>query len=96
MTSNPLQFQKNSVEVCVYECEVHLKFRILEEGGLMSDLNGDKEQLLQILLEAFMTGNDEYLETQLQNVKVRQVEDVKASPEMRRRLMRLRNSPDRL
>jgi Npun R1517 len=76
--------------VGVYECEVHLKFRMIEEGQLPTD----REELLEMLLEAFGYGGDEYLEPLQVTVSAAAVEDVSASPEMRRQLIRLRNSKD--
>jgi hypothetical protein len=76
--------------VGVYECEVHLKFRMIEEGQLPTD----REELLEMLLEAFGYGGDEYLEPLQVTVSAEAVEDVSASPEMRRQLIRLRNSKD--
>ncbi len=95
MNSKPLPLQKNSVEVSVFECEISLKFRIIEETGLLKDMS-DKEQLIQFLLESFIAGNDDFLETQLEHVKAYKVDEIKASPQMRRQLMRLRNSPDNI
>jgi hypothetical protein len=76
--------------VGVYECEVNLKFRMIEEGQLPTD----REELLEMLLEAFGYGGDEYLEALDVQVKASVVADVEASPEMRRQLIRLRNSKD--
>jgi Npun R1517 len=95
MNSKPLPLQKNSVEVSVFECEISLKFRIIEETGLLKDIN-DKDQLIQFLLESFTAGNDDFLETQVEQVKAYEVDEIKASPQMRRQLMRLRNSPDNI
>lgn len=75
-------------QIGVYECEVKLKFRLIEE-----DLNlCDREQLLQILVDAFAYGSDEYLEALQTEVDVREVEELSASPQMRRQLIRLRNA----
>ncbi|MEM0981433.1 MAG: Npun_R1517 family heterocyst differentiation transcriptional regulator [Cyanobacteria bacterium P01_H01_bin.58] len=72
----------------VYECEVKLKFRLLEEN--LADC--EPEQLLQILVDAFAYGSDEYLETMEANAEVQTVAEIDASPEMRRQLIRLRNA----
>ena len=90
MNSDALTRQINNVEVSVYECEIHLKFRIIEEKSVL----GDREHLLDILLEAFAAGNDDYLETLSARVKAQEIPELQASPEMRRQLMRLRNSPE--
>ncbi len=76
--------------VGVYECEVRLKFRMIEEGQLPTD----RDELLEMLLEAFGYGGDEYMEPLQVSVTAEAVDDVAASPEMRRQLIRLRNSKD--
>ncbi len=90
MNSKALPLQKNSVEVGVYECEIHLKFRLIEEKSLLSD----RDQLLQVLLDAFLTeaSDDDFLETLQSSIKAVEISELKASPQMRRQLMRLRNS----
>jgi Npun R1517 len=90
MNSKALPLQKNSVEVGVYECEIHLKFRLIEEKSLLSD----RDQLLQVLLDAFLTeaSDDDFLETLQSSIKAIEISELKASPQMRRQLMRLRNS----
>ncbi|MBO3460662.1 Npun_R1517 family heterocyst differentiation transcriptional regulator [Aetokthonos hydrillicola Thurmond2011] len=90
MNSEALPRQVNNVEVCVYECELHLKFRLIEEKTLL----GDRDQLLQVLLDALTEGSDDFLETLHTSVKAHEVCEIKASPQMRRQLMRLRNSSD--
>jgi Npun R1517 len=78
------------VTVGVYECEVNLKFRMIEEGQLPTN----RDDLLEMLLEAFGYGGDEYLEALDVKVSASAISDVEASPEMRRQLIRLRNSKD--
>jgi Npun R1517 len=90
MNSKALPRQVNSIDVGVYECEIHLKFRLIEEKSLL----GDREQLLQVLLDALTVGSDEFLETLHASVKAQEVPELKASPQMRRQLLRLRNSSD--
>lgn len=76
-------------DVGIYECEVRLKFRIIEEQLTMTN----KEQLVATLVDAFAYGSDEYLEALDSQVAIQQLQDVaQASPEMRRQLIRLRNS----
>jgi uncharacterized protein YktB (UPF0637 family) len=89
MKPKPDPHQINNVEVGIYECEIHLKFRLIEEKSLLSD----RDQLLQVLLDALTEGSDEFLETLQTHVNVNQMEisELKASPQMRRQLMRLRN-----
>ncbi|BAZ68819.1 MAG: Npun_R1517 family heterocyst differentiation transcriptional regulator [Pelatocladus maniniholoensis HA4357-MV3] len=91
MNSKVLPRQINNIEVSVYECEIHLKFRLIEEKSLL----GDRDQLLQVLLDALLTeGSDEFLETLQASVKAQEISELKASPQMRRQLMRLRNSTE--
>jgi hypothetical protein len=88
---DPREYQQVApVEVGVYECEIKLKFRLIEEKAAFQD----RDQLLEMLLEAFTYGNDEYLETINAEVDTQQLHDVEASPKMRRQLIRLRNSKD--
>ena len=76
-------------DVGIYECEVRLKFRIIEEQLTMAN----REELVESLVDAFAYGSDEYLETLDSQVAIQQLHDVsQASPAMRRQLIRLRNS----
>ena len=76
-------------DVEIYECEVRLNFRIIEEQLTMTN----KEELIETLVDAFAYGSDEYLETLDSEVKIQKLRDVdSASPQMRRQLIRLRNS----
>ncbi|MDJ0618960.1 MAG: Npun_R1517 family heterocyst differentiation transcriptional regulator [Calothrix sp. MO_192.B10] len=88
MNSKALPRQVNPIEVGVYECDIHLKFRFIEEKSLL----GDRDQLLQVLLEALADGSDEFVDMLHQAIKVREASELTATPEMRRQLMRLRNS----
>ncbi len=85
-----LGYQPPTPSVGVYECEVHLKFRLIEEKGIL----GDRDRLLEILLDAFTCGSDEYLESLRVDVEAQEISEVEASPAMRRQLIRLRNSKD--
>lgn len=78
------------LQVGVYECEVRLKFRMIEEGTLPTD----RAELLEMLLEAYGYGTDEYLDLLQVEVRAEAVQEVCASPEMRRQLIRLRNSKE--
>jgi hypothetical protein len=80
--------QPHTSQPGIYECEVTLKFRLLDEGLA----NCDREQLLQILLDAFSYGSDEYLEPLQAQANIQQISELEASPDMRRQLMRLRNA----
>ncbi|MEL6776253.1 MAG: Npun_R1517 family heterocyst differentiation transcriptional regulator [Cyanobacteria bacterium J06597_16] len=76
-------------DVGIYECEVRLKFRIIEEQLTMTN----QEELVETLVDAFAYGSDEYLEALDSQVAIQQLHDVgDASPKMRRQLIRLRNS----
>ena len=88
MSYESLQHQDSSSEVGVYDCEVSLRFRMIEDGSALQD----REQLLSILLDAFGYGSDEYLEATHVHAEARQLPETEASPELRRQLMRLRNS----
>jgi Mg2+ and Co2+ transporter CorA len=92
MNSNSKALQRpiNNVEVGVYECEIHLKFRLVEEKSLFSD----RDQLLQVLLEALVDSSDDFIQTLQASVKAQETSELKASPQMRRQLMRLRNSTE--
>ena len=85
-----LEYQPTDLDVGVYECEIRLKFRLLEEKGAFAD----REKLLEMLLEAFTCGADEYMEPLQVEVAAQEVSEIQASPQMRRRLIRLRNSKE--
>ncbi|XGB42434.1 MAG: Npun_R1517 family heterocyst differentiation transcriptional regulator [Nodosilinea sp. LVE1205-7] len=74
-------------QVGIYECEITLKFRFLEENQVIDN----RDRLLEVLVDAFSYGNDEFVEALDSHVNVVQVPEVDASPLMRRQLIRLRN-----
>ncbi|MBD1911414.1 MULTISPECIES: Npun_R1517 family heterocyst differentiation transcriptional regulator [unclassified Leptolyngbya] len=84
------QSASDASEIGVYDCEIHLKFRLIEEKAVL----GDREQLLETLLDAFACGADEYLEHIQVEVNAQEISEVLASPKMRRQLIRLRNSKE--
>lgn len=90
MKSNPLEFQSVRPEIGVYDCEIHIKFRLIEEKALLCD----RDQLLDVLLEALACGEDEYLESTHLQVEAQEISETEASPQMRRQIIRLRNSSD--
>jgi Npun R1517 len=91
MPSNSLDHKKISThEVTVYECEIHLKFRLIEEKGALTE----QDLLLETLLDAFAYGADDYMEPMQAEVSAQEVSELHASPQMRRRLIRLRNAGD--
>ncbi len=76
-------------DVGIYECEVRLRFRIIEEQLTMTN----HEELVETLVDAFAYGSDEYLEALDSHVAIQRLQDIgQASPAMRRQLIRLRNS----
>lgn len=81
---------QQKVEVGVYECEIHLKFRLIEDKTVFSD----RSELLDFLIESFIIGADDYLEPLQSLVTTQEVSEIEASPQMRRQLMRLRNSSE--
>lgn len=94
MQYEPLDYQSDSSdpsELGIYECKVYLKFRLIEEKGALSD----RDQLLDTLIDAFLEGEDGYLENMKVHVEAEQISEKEASARMRRKLIRLRNS-DRL
>lgn len=90
MNYDPLEFKVTTPQVGVYECEVRLKFRLIEEKGALSN----PEQLLELLLDAYSCGADEFLEPIESTVKAEEISEFTASPQMRRQLIRLRNSKE--
>ncbi len=88
MKHDSLEYQTAPAEVGVYECEVRLKFRMIEEKGVPRD----RAELLEMLLEAYSYGSDEYLEPIDTEVSAEEISELDASPEMRRQLIRLRNA----
>jgi hypothetical protein len=90
MELGSLKVQSENVEVGVYDCEIRLKFRLIEDKTVLRD----RDRLLEILLDAFSCGADEYLETVTAEAQAQEISEVNASPQMRRQLIRLRNSSD--
>lgn len=90
MKSDKASLQHKKLEVGVYECEIHLKFRLIEDKAVLSE----GSDLLDFLIESFIIGADEYLEPLQSCVTTQEISDLEASPQMRRQLMRLRNSSD--
>jgi hypothetical protein len=90
MEVTPRQYQYPDSGIGVYDCEIHLKFRLLEDKEALRD----RDRLLEVLLDAFSCGPDEFLEALQVEVDAREISEVDAPPEMRRQLIRLRNSRD--
>jgi Mg2+ and Co2+ transporter CorA len=90
MKPNSLEQQPFNSDFAVYDCEIRLKFRLIEEKRSFSN----REQLLEMLLDAFSYGADEFLESIQTNVEANEIPEMEASPQMRRQLIRLRNSSD--
>jgi hypothetical protein len=72
----------------IYDCEIKLRFRLIEDKAILKD----RDRLLQVLLDAFDCGSDDYLEPTYTYADVKEISEVEASPQMRRQLMRLRNA----
>lgn len=83
-----LSAQNNSVNI--YECEVRLKFRIIEDKITID--GNDNHALLEALVDAYTYGDDEYLESLESQIDIHEIQALEASPAMRRQLIRLRNS----
>lgn len=93
MNSKPVKRQSSSSEipeVGIYECEVHMKFRLIEEKQVVSD----RDHLLETLLDAVACGADDYLDNLQVQVSAQELSEIEASPKMRRQVIRLRNSPE--
>lgn len=88
MKSIPLTRSSEQPEIGVYDCEINLKFRLIEDKSILSD----RDRLLEFLLDAFSYGSDECLETLRTNVDVKEIPETETSPQMRRQLIRLRNA----
>ncbi|AFY89895.1 MULTISPECIES: Npun_R1517 family heterocyst differentiation transcriptional regulator [Chroococcidiopsis] len=88
MNPDAASHPNRQLEVGVFECEIHLKFRLIEENCVLND----REKLLELLIDAFTAGADEYLEPLHSCVKTKEISELEASSHMRRQLMRLRNS----
>lgn len=76
-------------QVGIYECTVTLKFRLLEEN----DVIANRDRMLELLIDAYSYGSDEFVEQLESRVEVSEVSEMAASPLMRRQLIRLRNLP---
>lgn len=88
MKSSSVEHQPGNPEFSVYDCEIRLRFKLIEEKRVVQD----REHLLEMLLDAFSYGADEYLEPAEIHVEALEVPETHASPQMRRQLIRLRNS----
>ena len=84
---NPIK-SSSPQNVGIYECEINLKFKVIEEDLTMSN----QDALLETLVDAFSYGDDEYLESLNSKINIQKLKETDASPKMRRQLMRLRNS----
>jgi Npun R1517 len=90
MKHEPIEYTSMPADVGVYDCEIHLKFRLVEEKGVILD----REHLLEVLLDAFICGTDDYMEPLQVEVNAQELPELEASPQMRRQLIRLRNSKE--
>ncbi|MEO1509551.1 MAG: Npun_R1517 family heterocyst differentiation transcriptional regulator [Cyanobacteria bacterium J06633_23] len=87
MSSNQLDYDEN---INIYECEVRLKFRLIEDKLAMDQR--EQSALVESLVDAYTYGDDEYLEFLESQINICEIQALEASPEMRRQLIRLRNS----
>ncbi|MEM7062220.1 MAG: Npun_R1517 family heterocyst differentiation transcriptional regulator [Cyanobacteria bacterium P01_B01_bin.77] len=83
-----LSAQNDSVNI--YECEVRLKFRLIEDKVTIDER--DQSALIEALVDAYTYGDDEYLESLESQINIHEIQALDASPAMRRQLIRLRNS----
>jgi hypothetical protein len=88
MKSNSLENQPAKPEIGIYDCEIHLKFKLIEDKHVFND----RDRLLEMLLDAFAYGADEYLEHVHVHVAAQEISETDASAPMRRQIIRLRNS----
>ncbi len=88
MKQSSLRNQSSRSDVGVYDCELHVKFTMIEEKWVLND----REHLLEILLDALLCGTDEYLESHTVEVRADEMPETTASASMRRQIIRLRNS----
>ncbi len=86
-TSFNISDQNDNVNI--YECEVRLKFRIIEDQVAIDER--DNSALIETLVDAYAYGDDEYLESLESQIDIHAIQALEASPEMRRQLIRLRN-----
>ncbi|MEO0432067.1 MAG: Npun_R1517 family heterocyst differentiation transcriptional regulator [Cyanobacteria bacterium J06656_5] len=86
-TSVNISDQNDNVNI--YECEVRLKFRIIEDQVAIDER--DNSALIETLVDAYAYGDDEYLESLESQIDIHAIQALEASPEMRRQLIRLRN-----
>jgi hypothetical protein len=77
-------------DVNIYECEVRLKFQIVEDKLFIHEC--DQSMLIASLVDAYSYGDDDHLEHLESHIDISEVQAIEASPEMRRQLIRLRNS----
>ena len=86
----PTQNTHQNNDIYIYECEVHLKFRIIENRLTINE--ADNSTLIESLVDAYSYGDDEYLESLESQIKIHEIQALEASPAMRRQLIRLKNS----
>lgn len=88
MESSSLRNQSPRPDIAVYDCELRVKFTMIEEKEVLND----RDHLLDILLDALACGTDEYLESHEVEVRADEIPETSASASMRRQIIRLRNS----
>lgn len=88
MKPSSLENQAAQSDIGVYNCELHIKFTLIEEKSALSE----RDRLLEVLLDALSCGTDDFLEHAEVNVEAHEISEVEASATVRRQLIRLRNS----
>ncbi|MEL6221695.1 MAG: Npun_R1517 family heterocyst differentiation transcriptional regulator [Cyanobacteria bacterium J06627_8] len=88
MKSSSLRDQSPRPDIGIYDCELHVKFTMIEEKWVLEN----REHLLEILLDALSCGTDEYLESHEVELRVDEIPETSASAVLRRQLIRLKNS----
>ncbi|MEM8603820.1 MAG: Npun_R1517 family heterocyst differentiation transcriptional regulator [Cyanobacteria bacterium P01_H01_bin.121] len=72
----------------IYECELTLRFRLIEDQQAIAN----REDLLDLLLEAFCQGQYNYVEAIDSQVSAQPAHEADASARLRRQLIKLRNT----
>lgn len=88
MKPSSLKIQAKQPDIGVYNCELHIKFTLIEEKSALSD----RDRLLEVLIDALSCGSDDFLEHREVDVQAHEIPEVEASATVRRQLIRLRNS----
>jgi hypothetical protein len=88
MKSSSLRNQSPKPDIGIYDCELRIKFTMIEEKWVLEN----REHLLETLIDALAYGTDEYLESHEVEIQVEEIPETSASAALRRQLIRLKNS----